>query len=477
MSFKKRKISIKSEKNSWAFFSYFFATLWVIVVFFAWVSTLAYVTDIDFWGLHKIEKFYNIEALKLWNSNDPEKIKAKEDKNKINILVVGRGWGSHEAPDLTDTIILMSLNKEEETVAMLSIPRDLYVKYSGNKKWKINRLYEDSISRQWSVVLAMDSLSEKVEEISWEEIDYFVNLDFKGFIDLIDTVWGVEIEVPETFIDYEYPDNNLWYTTFILRKWEWTLDGETALKYARSRHSTSDFDRSLRQQQIINALKEKMVSLDYLTSPTKIAALYETFQKDIQTDIPLTKIVQIALIIKDVKRSDIVSANINDSCFFERAKCEQGWFLYYPRKDLFWGMSVLLPDGATNIQLSKYDVLQSYTDIIFNKTAILIDKTNINILNATKTSWLAWELAYDLTRYGFNISSIWWTDISEDTDPTTSVILYNNIDDDDPTLLELQKQTWLPVEKIEFPREAEDIDVRIEIILADDYLKTDGWIQ
>jgi hypothetical protein len=59
-----------------------------------------------------------------------------------------------------------------------------------------------------------------------------------------------------------------------------------------------------------------MISLDYLTSPAKIATLYETFQKDIQTDIPLRKIIPLAINLQDIKKDNILSSNMNDSCFF-----------------------------------------------------------------------------------------------------------------------------------------------------------------
>jgi hypothetical protein len=66
-----------------------------------------------------------------------------------------------------------------------------------------------------------------------------------------------------------------------------------------------------------------MISLNYLTSPSKISALYETFQQDIQTDIPLRKIIPLAVKIQDIKKEDISSSNINDTCFFGLDKCQK----------------------------------------------------------------------------------------------------------------------------------------------------------
>lgn len=460
------------------FFSYLFWALWIIIIFFIGVTALAYVSNIDFTWLQSIGSLSEESESNTWSTIEviSEKEKKEIDKEKINILIVGRWGWDHDAPDLTDTIILLSLNTKQDTVSMLSIPRDLYVDYSNEWQWKLNGLYESSYYKNESLVLAMKDLEIKIKEITWEKVDYFVNLDFKWFIDLIDTVGWIEVDIPENFVDYEYPDGNDGYTTFILRKGTWTIDGDVALKYARSRHSTSDFDRSLRQQIIIRALKEKMVSLDYLTSPKKISALYDTFQKNIKTDIPLTKLISLALKIKWIENDNIFSSNINDSCFFWEEKCEKWGFLYYPRKDYFWWISVLLPVWADNLNLWEYTVLQKYSDIVFNKTSILIDQVPINIFNGTSASGIASTLAYELTRFGFNIpknNSVWNV---ENKTWEKSIILYNKIPNDNTTLIELEKRTWFSVRETLLPEVSTDSNVRIEIILADDYLETNGGI-
>lgn len=183
-----------------------------------------------------------------------------DEKDITYILLTGRGGGNHDAPDLTDTIILLGIHPESETFTLLSIPRDLYVNYPGtSRKGKINRIYEFFLSLGKDS--AISKLKSKVTEITGKDIDYYVNIDFQGFIEVVDLLGGVEITLENNFVDYEYPDGNLGYKTFVLRKGTWTLDGEVALMYARSRHSTSDFDRSLRQQQIISSLREKVSNL------------------------------------------------------------------------------------------------------------------------------------------------------------------------------------------------------------------------
>ena len=105
-----------------------------------------------------------------------EYINTKNDKNKINILVVWRGWWDHDALNLTDTIILTSINTETKLISMLSIPRDLYVEYpeSDNHEksdWKINWLYAKYSFENDSSKIWMNILKRKVTEITWEKID------------------------------------------------------------------------------------------------------------------------------------------------------------------------------------------------------------------------------------------------------------------------------------------------------------------
>lgn len=103
------------------------------------------------------------------------------------ILIAGKGGGNHDAPNLTDTIILAGLNKKNETITLFSLPRDLYVKHpEGNTYGRINQIYEKYIDLGDDV--AMKHLEEKVSEITGKPIDFYVNIDFQGFIEIIDAL-------------------------------------------------------------------------------------------------------------------------------------------------------------------------------------------------------------------------------------------------------------------------------------------------
>lgn len=451
--------------------------IWVIalcLIFFIWFLLLK---NADFFQI-KVEKPSSWETQTL---DEQEVVNGKTDKNtitpidikdedKINILVVGRWWGSHEAPNLTDTIILASINTKSKIISMLSIPRDIYIDYPGNEEdGKINWLYAIYNFKSGSKKVGMDMLKKQITQMTWEKIDYFANIDFNWFKEIIDTIGWVEITIPQHFVDDKYPDENWWYKTLVFRKWTWIFDGENALKYARSRHSTSDFDRSMRQQQIISAIKNKLTGSYFLTSPWKIKELYEVFVNYVYTDIKLSTVIKLAYTLNSPGEYTILSSNLNDSCFYWSESCQKWGFLYTPSREIFWGMSVLLVDGTNIEKLSNYSKLHTFTDLVFNYPEIFKENYTINIFNSLKVNHLAWSLSNDIIRYWFNIpevNSIWNTK----TPYEKSIIYYNNIPTDSITLKALREFfTWSIIE-VWAPQYSTQ-GAKIEIIIWEDYLE------
>lgn len=333
-------------------------------------------------------------------------LKTEDSKpEKLNILLTGVGGAGHEGTDLTDTIILASINRRTKTVSMLSLPRDLYVEIPTNRgivRGKVNEVYQRSLKNS-TPEEAMKALGEKVTEITGEPVDKYLNIDFSGFRKFVDVLGGIEVDVPEDLVDYEYPDDNWGYQTFRIKKGFQAISGETALKYVRSRHSTSDFDRSLRQQLVLKAIKDKLFSLDALTSPSKLSQLYSTVTGHVKTDLDFDELIELAMFAKDLSNSHILSFNLNDGCFQSVSFCKVGGFLYTPARDQFGGSSVLLPDGATATRLSEYSVIRKFANLIYNYPELYTENEEITIVNATKQSGLANGLAMELKKYGFNV--------------------------------------------------------------------------
>lgn len=388
--------------------------LWVLFVLLFWINVLE-----------------NLKETKVNNSGIPANLEEKKEEN-ISVLITWRWGKSNDAPSLTDTLIVASFDSEKNSVSMLSIPRDLYIEYPSWGEWKINELFLREI-KNWSTREEwFIALTEKIEEITGEEIKYFVDIDFDGFIAWIDLIWWVTIDVKEKIVDTQYPDWNWWYETFVIWKWKQTIDWKTALKYVRSRYSTSDFDRSLRQQQVIQWVKDKLTSLWYLSNPAKIKELYSTYDKYFTTNLTLWTIIKLALKGRKVTKDDVYSFNLNTSC--ANWNCEKWWILYNPIKSLFNDLYVLLPYWASNLVIDEYSQIQKFARMVFHYPEVTQSDINIKILNATKIPWLALKIANNLKKYGFNIpskNSIWNMSLE---DNSRSVVFYSWIEEDDKVL-------------------------------------------
>jgi anionic cell wall polymer biosynthesis LytR-Cps2A-Psr (LCP) family protein len=250
------------------------------------------------------------------------------EKTEYTILLAGYGGPGHDGAYLTDTLMVAHIDKKTKKVVLFNVPRDLWVKVpskdpKSNTHSKINALYQmalfpedyPNIPKEYQGKdNAPTFLKKVITEVTGFEVDYFVGIDFGGFRQLIDTLGGVDVNVRTTFTDYEYPidgheddpcgkkDTELEdavkqateepvlafpcrYETLHFDQGPIHLDGETALKYARSRHSLqdgSDFGRAARQQQVIEAVKDKVFSITFIP---KILPLIDTLSNNIRTDI------------------------------------------------------------------------------------------------------------------------------------------------------------------------------------------------
>lgn len=313
-----------------------------------------------------------------------------------NILMLGIGGEDHDGADLTDTIILASIDYKNNIAPMISIPRDFYVNIEEiNDGARINRVYELG-KKNYDSKTGLELVASKVEEITGTDIHYYVKIDFDGFRDIVDSLGGVDIHVDTPIHDPYYPiDGTIKTQTFSLSAGMQHMDGETALKYARSRKTTSDFDRSKRQQKLLFAIKEKAMTKNILLNPAKIRNLYEAVNNNLETNLSLRHIIELAKISQDFSQENIVNKVITD----DPTAC--GGFLYTPERRLFGGAYVLVPIG------NHYDFIHQYVDLSLHYPQLVKDPIKIQILNGTKTPGLASEtkamldrLCFDVVRYG-----------------------------------------------------------------------------
>ena len=248
------------------------------------------------------DTFENVASLLPGNGREPL---IGEEDGRVNILLLGRAGTHYPGRDLTDTIMLASLDIPGHRAAFLSIPRDLFVPIPDTKGlWtKINSVYQYGISRNEGV----EPLIRTVEHITGETIPYFATIDFDGFEKVINDVGGIRVDVARDILDTRYPGKNYSYETFELSAGWQTLDGKTALKYARERHDDpeGDFGRAKRQQQILKAFQEKAVSARTFLDPFTISRLLDTLGDSVRTNLTMG---QIMGLIETGKTTDIRNA-------------------------------------------------------------------------------------------------------------------------------------------------------------------------
>ena len=315
-----------------------------------------------------------------------------------NILIAWIGGAGHDGSLLTDSIMLASINSDDGFVTLLSIPRDLFVAYP---KWygtagKINALYSLWVSDKVGIKL----LAEKVSEITGQSIDEYAVIDFNGFKNIVNALGGIEIDVPKDLVDREYPNNNWGYEVFSVKAGLQTFNGDRALKYARSRHSTSDFDRSERQQLIIKWLKEKALSLGLFTSPQKISDLFEAIVSHLDTSMTLGEVTDFALRLKDIESRNINIYNLSNECI--GLDCTAWAYLYTPSREYFGGASVLIPENAGATKLSYYEDIRRFTGFIFRFPDIRKEQYPINIIAGKWKSTQAKNIMMTLGKLGVN---------------------------------------------------------------------------
>jgi len=210
--------------------------------------------------------------------------------DRINLLVLGYGGGDHNGPNLTDSMIVVSINPQDNATTMISVPRDLWVQVppqSGNYA-KLNTAYENGLANGYNGVSASPAAggaeaARKVSDVIGMPVQYWLTINFDGFRGLVDALGGVDINVPvgwtATNLGSVVPGSQ---TATFKAGWQ-HMDGDQALQYARARYITSpasegsDFARSRRQLLLIHAIIDRARSLGAIPElPGVMNALQQT---------------------------------------------------------------------------------------------------------------------------------------------------------------------------------------------------------
>jgi len=335
-----------------------------------------------------------------------------EADGRINILLLGIGGDNHPGGTLTDTIMVASIKPATNEVAMLSVPRDLYVQVDGYGKDKINAanaLGEQNHYSGGGMALAKDTVSKTLDL----PIHYTVRVDFEGFSKLVDAVGGVDITVDEDIYDPLYPGG-----TYSIRKGQYHMDGKAALKYSRSRETTSDFDRAKRQQKIMVAVKEKVLNVDTLLNPQKMSDILGVLGDHIKTDMQIWEAQKLGQMFQKVDKNKIINRVLDNG--------PDG-----PLVSATVGAYVLLP------KTGNFGEIQSIAKNIFTDSLLRTEAAKVQILNATGVSGQAKKVSDSISGFGFKIDNV-----SNAKEINTATIIYDHSSGAKPKTIEFLEKKY-----------------------------------
>lgn len=310
---------------------------------------------------------------------------------RVNILFLGidRREGE-QGPWRTDTMIVASLDPRTKTAGMLTIPRDLYVPIpapgAGENRINTANYYGD----QTKYPGGGPGLAKKTIEYNFAiPIHYYVLIDFGGFRNIIDTLGGIDVNVPEAIQDDAYPTEDYGITSIYIPAGPQHMDGELALKYARTRHSTSDFDRSKRQMQILLAVREKALKVNALAQAPR---LLNDLRNTIETDMTPEQILALMPIAAQIRPDNIKSRSIDQTMTYE-IKLNTGADVLWPDREKIGAMIKELFAAAPVTNVAVINPLKA-------------EAARIVVLNGTNKDGLAAMAARYLKAQGLNVVQI-----------------------------------------------------------------------
>lgn len=324
-----------------------------------------------------------------------------EGDGRVNILMLGKGGPGHEAPDLTDTILLASIDPIQNEAALLSVPRDMYVEDANGNEMKINAIYSSAKQKKLSQVgdsdadkqsaedVGLKAIKDTVSDILGVPVHYYVMVDFTAFKESIDTVGGITIDVKEPL----YDASMAWLnggSSLLADEGLQTFNGTRALMYARSRYGSSrgDFDRTERQREVILALQQKVLAVGTFSNPVKVVELLNTLGNNVRTDLNGTS---------ELKRLYEIAQNIPGDKFVSVGLADPPNVLV--ATDNIGGLSVVVPTEG----LFQYDNIQSYVRNTLRDAFLKKENARVAILNGTGVAGLATGREKELKSYGYNV--------------------------------------------------------------------------
>jgi polyisoprenyl-teichoic acid--peptidoglycan teichoic acid transferase len=319
----------------------------------------------------------------------------EQSSQRVTVLLMGIDSRPGEQVGRTDSIMLLTIDPEKRSAGLMSMARDLLVPIADtNEQAKINTAYVHGENTRYPGG-GPAALEKTITNLIGYPIDYYVRVNFEGFRKIIDLIGGIDIDVPKTIDDPTYPDDSYGYDPLYIPAGRVHMDGKLALKYARTRHVDSDYGRARRQQQVVVAVKNKLVQPGNLASLLpRLPSLAVTLARSVQTDMPLEQAVALARELNQPEFNRPASVVIDDA-------------MGRNANDPVLGF-VLVPDlnkvrAAAKVVFEGQGTVPARTTENIPQSPIKTEAARVAILNGTHGQGLANKTATGLVSDGFNV--------------------------------------------------------------------------
>jgi LCP family protein required for cell wall assembly len=325
--------------------------------------------------------------------NSPSAPAGIRPQERVTILILGIDQPCEhvDEPFRSDTMMLVTVDPLSQTAGMLSVPRDLWVPIPGFGSGRINTAFRNGEMNDYpggGPALAMET----VEYNLGVHVHHYVTINYDGFIEAVDLIGGIDVDVPEDIRDPDYPDRCYGYDPFYLSRGEHHLDGATALKYARTRATFGvDFDRAGRQQQVLLAGLDRVIEQN-IALLARAPELWSAFEENVTTSMTYQEAIGLGMLVMEIPREN-----------FRRAVIDYNYVQDYTA-----------PDNA-RVLIPIREKIRELRDTFFS-TVILPEQTlpsqmtaemaELLVLNGTWTPGLAGGTAQYLETFGFIVGQL-----------------------------------------------------------------------
>ncbi len=359
-----------------------------------------------------------------------------------NVLLLGVGDKNHDGADLTDTMMIASIDPLTRSAVLLSIPRDLYL--TGNKTipdGRINTLYfyeKQALKLKDKTRSAADLSKMALHEVGDEmgrklgiDIHGVVKVDFTAFTEVVDALGGVDVIVEKKITDYTYPIAENQTGLFELDAGPQHLDGETALRFARTRHGSTDFERSARQQQLLGALSQKAKSMGRFEQISFASSLLKTLSRHMETTFTTAELLGLTQIGTTLSLDNLITMQVNYNAGGDYIEAKAGGFVYAADPALYEGASVLLPTSLPTDQ-TGWGQIAAFAGLLVYQRSLYLTDAEVQVVNVSANALMASRLENELRRYGFTVGEApkapKTTTKEKPADLPASFIIFSNTD-------------------------------------------------